>query len=236
MSCVTIFTDGASKGNPGPGGWAAIVADEKTVRELGGREERTTNNRMELQAVLEALAAAQRLSPSAIDIYADSSYVVLGATKWGSGWRKKGWLTSQKEPVLNRDIWEPLLESLDTITTRIEWHTVGGHVNIPGNERVDEIASSLALGESVELYEGSRAGYSVDLDNIAHDADMHKKKSDSRTRSKQKAFSYVSEVGGVVQVHRTWAECEARVRGKRARFKKALTADDEAAIVRAFSK
>lgn len=233
---VVIFTDGASKGNPGPGGWGAVVADNERVVELGGREENTTNNRMELTAAHEALAHAAALEPSEIDIYADSSYVIRGALSWGKGWRRNGWITSTKQPVLNRDLWEPFLDLLDSLSASVRWHNVGGHVGIGGNERVDEIASGYALGETVPLYTGARSEYPVDLANIDVDERLQEKKSASRSRSKAKAYSYVSEVDGVVQVHRTWAECEQRVRGKKARFKKALSKAEEEQMVAEFSR
>jgi ribonuclease HI len=133
--------------------------------------------------------------------------------------------------VLNRDLWEPLLELIDSLGAKISWHNVGGHVGIGGNERVDEIASGYATGDAPPLYSGARGEYPIDLANIEVDASLHQKKSESRSRSKAKAYSYVSEVDGIVEVHKTWAECEARVRGKRARFKKALTAEEEREIV-----
>lgn len=236
MTKLIIFTDGASKGNPGPGGWGAIVASDERVTELGGRETQTTNNRMELQAAYEALLRAATLSASEIDVYADSSYVIQGALTWGRGWRRNDWVTASKQPVLNRDLWEPFLDLLDSIAAKIRWHNVGGHVGIGGNERVDEIASSYALGKDLPLYSGARGEYPIDLTNINVDENLQQKKSESRSRSKAKAYSYVSEVDGIVQVHRTWAECEARVRGKKARFKKALSAHEEAEIVQAFSQ
>lgn len=234
MAKITIFTDGASKGNPGPGGWGALVADETQVQELGGAEPHTTNNRMELLAAYEALAHAAALAPKQIDLYLDSSYVMNGATKWGSGWRRNGWITSTKQSVINRDLWERLLDLLDTIKAPIRWINVGGHVGIAGNERVDVIASGLALGESVELYSGPRATYGIDIANVSFDEKKQQEKSDSRARAKLKAYSYVSEVDGVVQVHETWGQCEARVRGKRARFKKAVSASEEAEIKKSF--
>lgn len=236
MSRIVIFTDGASKGNPGPGGWGAIVADVTRVEELGGTEANTTNNKMELKAVLEALTKAATLSAQDIDIYADSSYVIQGATKWGTGWRRNGWMTSDKKPVLNKDLWEPLLDVIDTIPGKISWHNVGGHIGIPGNERVDEIADAFATGQHVDLYGDSRESYGVDITHVRFDENLKKKKSASRERSKAKAYSYVSAVDGIVKVHKTWGECEARVRGKSARFKKALSAQDEGELVRAFSR
>jgi len=235
MSKIVIFTDGASKGNPGPGGWGAIVADEKLVEELGAGESNTTNNRMELRAAFDALAHAAKWSATHIDIYTDSSYVIGGATKWGSGWRRNGWITSTKQSVSNRDLWEPFLNLLDEIAATMRWHNVGGHVGIAGNERVDTIASGFALGAPIRLYSGPRAGYGIDIANMTVDESLQQKKSETRSRAKMKAFSYISEVDGEVLVHKTWGECEARVRGKKARFKKAVSAEEEAQIIRSFS-
>lgn len=236
MKNLIIFSDGASKGNPGKGGWGAIIAGDDFVEELAGREEHTTNNRMELKAALEALACAETYQPDHVDVYTDSAYVIGGATGWIKGWERNGWVTSTKQPVLNRDLWEVLAVSLDRLHGKLRWHNVGGHIGIPGNERVDSLASDRALGKDVELYRGPRASYSVDISHVEFDESLKEKKSASRERSKAKAYSYVSEVDGKVEVHKTWAECEARVRGKKARFKKALSAQDESALVAQFSK
>lgn len=235
MEKIIIFTDGASKGNPGPGGWGALVANDEKVRELGGREEKTTNNRMELRATLEALAHAATLPSAPLELHTDSSYVINGATKWTKGWVARGWLTAQKEKVMNRDLWEALLDAIEKCPGGIEWKYVGGHVGIAGNERVDKIASDFAEGKRVELYDGPRARYGIDIENTAHDEAKHKEKSASRSRSKLAAYSYVSLVDGAVRVHKTWAECLARVQGKKARFKKAISAAEEAQIIKEFS-
>ncbi len=233
-----IFCDGASKGNPGPGGWGAIVSYQGRVEELGGSEKHTTNNRMEMTAALRALQHAASFSGTSdahIVLHTDSSYLINGITKWVRGWKTRGWKTAEKKDVLNRDLWE----ELDAVVSRlpkIEWKYVGGHVGIAGNERVDEIASDLALGKHVELHTGTRESYAHDIESIVHDEEKKKMKSATSTRSKQKAHSYVSCVDGEVRVHRTWSECEARVRGKRARYKKSLSPADEAAIISEFKK
>jgi ribonuclease HI len=236
MDEVIIFCDGASKGNPGPGGWGAVVAAGERVVELGGREERTTNNRMELTAALRALERVSKKAAAPVVVHTDSSYVINGITKWVHGWQRNGWLTKEKKDVLNKDLWGPLVEAVQNVPHGIAWEYVGGHVGIKGNERVDTIASDFAENKKVELYDGPRAVYGIDLSDLGHDAGLAETKSSSRTRSKAKAHSYVSLVDGVVEVHRTWAECEARVRGKTARFKKALSADDEARLIEEFSK
>jgi ribonuclease HI len=231
---IVIFCDGASKGNPGAGGWGAIVVVGSAIHELGGFEKNTTNNRMELCAALEALEKARTLSNGEVTVYTDSSYVINGITKWVMGWQRNGWLTQEKKPVLNQDLWEPLVKAVENFDTVINWEYVGGHVGIEGNERVDSIASDLALGKKIDLYTGPIDGYLIDVKNIKFDKNLVKAKSDTKARSKLKAYSYVSMVGGVVMKHKTWAECEARVRGKAARFKKALSEEDEANIVKEF--
>ncbi len=234
-SDITIFCDGASKGNPGRGGWGAIVAVDAEVYELGGFEAHTTNNRMELRAALEALTKARTLSNAKVTAYTDSNYVINGITKWVHGWQKNGWVTKDKKRVMNQDLWEPLLIAVEAFDSAIVWEYVGGHVGVAGNERVDTIASDFAEGKKVELYAGPLSGYSIDVANIDFDAALVKTKSASKERSKAKAYSYVSKVDGKVLVHKTWAECEARVKGKTARYKKSLSPEDETEIIKDFS-
>jgi Ribonuclease HI len=134
---VDIYTDGACKGNPGPGGWGALLTYADKRRELFGGEAETTNNRMELTAVIEALKALKR--PCIVRLYTDSTYVKNGIEAWIHNWKKNGWKTANKKPVKNSDLWQ----SLEQETTRhtIEWHWVKGHANHPGNERADELAN-----------------------------------------------------------------------------------------------
>lgn len=158
---ITIYTDGSSKGNPGPGGWGAIVVSDKFVKELGGREDMTTNNRMELMAAIESLKSVD--STDLITLYSDSQYVIKGMTEWIEGWQRKGWKNSQKKPVLNRDLWELLLEASQG--KNIEWKYVKGHAENPGNNRCDEIATTFADNEPTKLYDGTIDRYSI---KIAH--------------------------------------------------------------------
>jgi ribonuclease HI len=236
MEEIIIFCDGASKGNPGRGGWGAIVSRGNHVAELGGREAHTTNNRMELTAALKALELAASQANAPVVVHTDSSYVINGITKWVHGWKRNGWVTKEKKDVLNKDLWVPLVEAVQSLPNGIAWEYVGGHVGIKGNERVDEIASDFAEGVDVKLYRGPKENYGIDINDLSHSAELKEKKSSSKSRSGAKAFSYVSRVDGVIQVHQTWAECEARVKGKSARFKKALSQEDEAAIIEDFSK
>jgi ribonuclease HI len=150
-----IYTDGASRGNPGPGGWGSVIITPDKVVELGGRDEMTTNNKMELLAAIEALKSVN--VPYPISLYTDSQYVIKGMTEWIDGWIAKGWRNSQKKPVMNRDLWESLLAA--SSGKSIEWEFVRGHNENPGNERCDEIATRLADKETFTLYNGPRDKY-----------------------------------------------------------------------------
>ena len=136
MSDVTIYTDGACSGNPGPGGWGAILMHGETRKELSGGETATTNNRMELQAAIEALNALKR--PCKVAVYTDSVYVRDGITKWIKGWERNGWRTAAKKPVKNAELWQALQAALQPHD--IDWHWVKGHAGHPENERADELA------------------------------------------------------------------------------------------------
>ena len=140
MKRVEIFTDGACKGNPGPGGWGAILRMGEHEKELSGGEPDTTNNRMEMTAVIEALNALRQ--PCEIVLHTDSTYVIDGITKWIHGWQKRGWKTAGKKPVLNQDLWLALLDAARPHA--ISWHWVKGHSGHPENERADRLASDEA--------------------------------------------------------------------------------------------
>lgn len=133
---VTIYTDGACQGNPGPGGWAALLKFGKHEKELTGSEPDTTNNRMELTAALEAIKALKE--PCQIDFYTDSEYLKKGITEWVSNWKRKGWKTAAKKPVKNQDLWKALDEAVQR--HQIEWHWLRGHAGHRENERVDKLA------------------------------------------------------------------------------------------------
>lgn len=140
MKPVEIFTDGACKGNPGPGGWGALLRMGAHERELRGHEAETTNNRMELIAVIRALEALRE--PCAVTLCTDSRYVIDGFTLWLAGWQKRGWINASRQPVRNRDLWEALIKAAQG--HRITWRWVRGHTGHPENERVDRIASEAA--------------------------------------------------------------------------------------------
>jgi ribonuclease HI len=141
LSKVSIFTDGACKGNPGPGGWGAILrAASGKERELSGGEAPSTNNRMELTAAIEGLNALAR--PCSVDLYTDSVYVRDGITKWIHGWRKNGWRTADRKPVKNLELWQALVEA--AAPHQVRWHWVKGHAGHPENERADLLACAEA--------------------------------------------------------------------------------------------
>ena len=139
MNEVVIYTDGACKGNPGPGGWGAWLKSGATEKELFGGELNTTNNRMELTAVIEGLAALKR--PCKVILYLDSQYVRMGITEWIRGWKAKGWRTSTKQPVKNVELWQKLDKLVAEGGHVIEWRWVKGHSGDVGNERADMLAN-----------------------------------------------------------------------------------------------
>ena|SRR3990167_5395715 len=152
---IRIYTDGSSKGNPGPGGWAAVIFYNSKVREIAGREDNTTNNRMEMVAVIESLKSTKE--GENIEIYSDSEYLIKGITMWVHSWQKNNWRTKAKDPVLNQDLWELLIE--ETEKRKVEWNKVVGHSGHTLNERCDEIATTMADGKKIDLYNGKESKY-----------------------------------------------------------------------------
>jgi len=177
MEKITIYTDGSSRGNPGPGGWGAIIINEAQgarlpapersdggqasqkaqVKEIGGREKETTNNKMELTAAIRALKAVREGRP--IEIHTDSEYLMKGITIWIKGWQKNNWRTKDRRDVLNKELWLLLLEAVGG--RNISWKKVAGHSGHALNDRCDKIATSLAEGKPVKLYNGPKQGYSL---------------------------------------------------------------------------
>ncbi|OHA88225.1 MAG: hypothetical protein A2653_00590 [Candidatus Zambryskibacteria bacterium RIFCSPHIGHO2_01_FULL_43_25] len=246
---MKIFTDGASRGNPGPGGWGAIVVfssrkndENREVVELGGREKNTTNNRMELVALIQALQFVKNqesgIKNREIKVFTDSAYLLNGATRWLQLWEEKNWKTTGKKDVLNKDLWKKLFKLLNNFN--IEFKLLLGHSGIPANERCDEIATAFAdlpaqaSGKKPKLYSGVLENYGIDLSvaSVRPQAKSRKLK----TKSSRKPYSYVSEVKGIVKVHETWAECEKRVKGvSGARFKKVFSGEEESELVKQWS-
>lgn len=222
MKEVEIYCDGSAIGNPGPGGWGAVIADKARAKEIGGYVAHTTNNRMELVAPTEALSIIK--TRAKVTIHTDSQYVINGITKWVFGWQKNDWKTKEKKDVLNKEFWQALVEV--SAKHDVEWKHVKGHSGVALNERADMIANGFARKEDVKLFYGSIAKYNALL------KEMPKARIVSSSKSKKgKAYSYVSLVDGVTKVHATWAECEARVKGKHAKYKKSLSVTEEKALL-----
>ena len=231
---IIIYSDGACSGNPGPGGWGAIVSDMMSVYELGDADVSTTNNRMELNGVIRALefvVKSKELAESdTVQIFTDSVYVIRGITQWIHGWKKRDWKNSENEDVLNQDLWQQLDAVVFKAKTRhkLIWSYVKGHAGIPGNERCDQIAVSFSKNEFVSLYRGSATSYVFDigeLPEIRPLPEMKGKGAPSSVRS-----WYISLVNGVFSRHETWSQCEALVKGRPAKFKKVSSEEEEKAV------
>lgn len=236
---IVVFTDGASKRNPGPGGWGVvIVTPDGHVTELGGGAALTTNNKMELTGAIEALTRIADVD-GPLAVYTDSTYVIQGIESWVHNWKRRGWKTATGGEVMNRELWEALSSLTAARGPRsITWHYVRGHSGIPGNERVDEIADAFAVQGRATLYDGPLAGYGVPILDIPDDTSVPARSKPAgggsgSGRSKGPAYSYLSVVDGKPMRHSTWADCERRVKGRSgARFKKATSDVDQAAILR----
>jgi ribonuclease HI len=229
------FSDGAASGNPGPGGWAAILlSPDGHVTEVGGGDPHTTNNRMELTGAIRALAHADP-ARGPVAVYTDSTYVIRGIREWIWNWKRRGWKTAEGADVLNRDLWEVLLAEVTRHgKDRVEWHYVRGHVGTPGNERCDEIAVAFSRNKAkdAQLYFGPLIGYSRPLLDLPEDTALPARTSKGAGK-KAPAHSYLSLIDGTPMRHATWAECERRVKGQSgARFKKAASASHELEILR----
>lgn len=237
-SSVIIYTDGACSGNPGPGGWGAVVCfGPDNIVEMGGGAVPTTNNRMETEAALHALEKVASVgTKSSIAIYTDSTYLIRGITQWVWAWKKKGWRTAEGQPVTNRDIWERLLEVVIQIgRSQISWNYVRGHQGTPGNERCDEIAVAFSQGRTPDLFRGSQAAYHFDVMTPPPPQALPEMKPKSGPAAKP--LAYLSNIGGVIERHPDWASCERRVKGRSgAKFKKVMNEAEEQALLREWGK
>lgn len=263
---IVVFTDGSSRGNPGRGGYGVVAIypnahGEMYVDELGGREELTTNNRMELLAVIEGIKnfigyySDAELRDIMFNFYVDSKYVLQGATSWIHGWKRNGWRTAGgKEDVKNRDLWEEFDTLVSKHGIQSKWNLIEGHAGVFGNERCDVIATGYAdfnggasvsadgIKKSIGLYSGPLSAYQTseegkDILNLeaVNQESKDKLKARKKSSSSAPAFSYISMVDGNIQTHATWKECEDRVKGKsKARFKKSASKSDEDQIKNEF--
>ncbi len=234
---VVVYTDGASRGNPGPGGFGAVIVFETgKVVECGGHADVTTNNRMELQGAISALDTIFAREPKGtvlVRVCTDSTYVLKGITEWIYGWEKNGWKTKTGDEVLNRDLWEPLVQKLRSMkmTRDVQFEKVSGHSGDFGNERADIVATAFADKEKIVLFTGEYADYEA---LFKESAINRPKKAGS---NKGKAWSYVSQIGGSIYTDPSWELCKKRVDGvKGARFKKVTSEEEEATLIREWSQ
>ncbi len=252
---IVIYSDGSSRGNPGPGGYGSIAVYPDShgrikVDEFGGKEALTTNNRMEMMALLKALESfvdyyqENDIKKTCI-IHTDSGYLINGITTWIKGWKRNNWITQGKEDVKNADIWKSIDEVLIKLKSNgfaFEWRQVPGHAGVPGNERCDVIATSFADGNPEDLYSGFAEDYShQDVLVLISEQEIKtfkdNKKSASGKSKSAIAYSYVSMVDGQIFKDQTWAECEKRVKGtSKAKFKKSFSKSNEDEIVSEFLK
>lgn len=234
MQSITLYTDGASRGNPGPGGWAAIIMTGSEVIELAGAQKPATNNQMELEAVIQGLGFIEKkFGKVSVELHADSRYVLNGIESWIDGWVRNGWKTMAKKPVENKAQWMKLMKSRDFFGRSLALNKVDGHSGHLYNDRCDELAVAAALGKKPKLFKGSAKEYETELGDTPPKSPV--KKSSSSTKNKGAAYSYVSLVGGTVYVDKDWATCEKRVKGKNAKFKKVFSKEEETSLVQDYT-
>lgn len=219
---IRIYTDGACLGNPGPGGWAALIDADGRREEISGAAPQTTNNRMELTAVIEALRRVP--PPTPVRVITDSQYVLQGMTRWLPGWRRRGWRTADGQPVLNRDLWEQLV-ALDG--GRVQWEWVRGHQRHPENTRVDALARARAREAQAQRCSTAAQGAGPPVPPRPGGPG-----DGAAAQERPRWPSYLSLVDGELRRHADWPSCQQRVQGKRgARFKKCRSAAEEHATV-----
>ena len=221
-----LYTDGACSGNPGPGGWGYVFVnfENKKIFEGGGPQNATTNNRMEMTAVIEGLREAVRQKFKSVLVMSDSTYVIRGFTQWRHGWKKRGWLTAEGQPVSNKDLWQLLDQVSQSI--KIDWLYVRGHQGTPGNERVDEIAVAFSKNEYIDLhYNSNFSEYIFDVTEMPVGEALPDKK--SKSSGAKKPVFYVSYVNGVLVRHQDWTSCERTVKGQPKALYKKVSSEEE---------
>lgn len=221
-----LYTDGACSGNPGPGGWGFVLVDsaQNKVFEGGGFDPSTTNNRMEMTAVIEGLKSAKMKNIKSLLVLSDSTYVIRGFTQWRHAWKKRGWKTQEGADVSNQDLWQ----ELDQVSygLKLDWRYVRGHQGTPGNERVDQIAVAYSKRDPIHMYNG------ISPDNFLFDVTVLPageplpENSWQKPAASKSAF-YVSLVNGVLTRHTDWASCERSVKGQSKALYKKVSSEQE---------
>lgn len=227
MANLVVYGDGACSGNPGPGGWAYLMAHgpTQTVWERSGFAAATTNNRMELGALLEALRDIKAKYPqeTSVKFFWDSSYVVNGFNQWLFGWAKRGFTKADGTPISNLDLWQAVWELKKSLPP-LQMTQIPGHSGLPGNERVDELSVAQSQQSPIPEYNGPLANYPITITDLLAGA-AHV---DTAGLSGMSYPAYISLINGNLVRHLTWPECQAHVKGKSAKFKKVKNAAEEA--------
>jgi ribonuclease HI len=231
---VVLYTDGASRGNPGPGGWAAIIVSGDTVTELAGAKKPATNNQMELEAVIRGLDFVKEKEGNVpVALHADSRYVLNGLERWLDTWVRNGWMTMAKKPVENKTQWQKLLVLRDHFGKNLKLVKVEGHSGHRYNDRCDELAVAAALAKKPKLFNGSVNAYATFL--IENPPKSVVKKKSPISSNKGAAYSYVSLVDGKVHADKDWSTCEQRVKGKNAKYKKVFSKAEETELIQDYT-
>lgn len=233
---IIVFTDGACSGNPGPGGWGAVVVlPNHQVQELGSGDPSTTNNRMEMSGVIGALEYLEKTDGD-IQLFTDSTYVIRGITQWVWAWKRNQWRTAEGKEVLNKDLWEVLFQWVQKRKSQgaLHWNYTRGHMGTPGNERCDQIGVAFSKRERISLYSGSIDNYPIDILDLPQPEPLPEMKSYNKGEKKE-AFSYLSNIGGIVYRHKDWGSCERRVKGQSgAKFKKTKSPQEEKEVLKSW--
>lgn len=228
-----LFTDGACSGNPGKGAWAFVAIElredlsKSPVFEMAGYEDHTTNNRMELMALMSAIRWLAKKDFDQAAIWTDSKYALEGLRSWMFGWQKRNWLTQEGNPVSNKDLWQEALQlekDLGPLWKKIKLEKLPGHHGILGNERCDQLARECISQQHADTYEGPLKDHPFGMDML---------KTEPAKAQGLGEFWYLSLIAGSAQRHKTWPECEAFVRGKKgAKFKKVYSVQEETLILK----
>ncbi|MEK7383941.1 MAG: ribonuclease HI [Elusimicrobiota bacterium] len=233
-----LFSDGACSGNPGPGGWACVlVTSQGQVRELAGRQDAATNNRMEMLGVISGLRAIADQPGKAV-IHTDSTYVLGGITGWIRGWKRRGWTTAAGEPVKNEDLGRQL-DDLGAARGKggVEWRWVKGHDGHDANERCDELAVALCRKKHVQLYSGPLLSYPHGALAPSDHAPLPERSKAKKSSAPSGPVTYLSLLEGRLEKHSTWKECEARVKGRSgAKFKKVRSPQEEKSVLEGWGR
>lgn len=231
---VIIYTDGSSRGNPGLSGWAVIVFAGGLVWELVGSQKNATNNQMELQAAIEGLKFAQaKFGLIEVKLHVDSRYVLNGLQSWLTKWSQNNWQTIAKKPVENKKLWQELFSLKNYFGSQLKLIKVLGHSGDLYNDRCDELAVKSALGQQVELFEGSEKKYQEFLKSNPPSSPLKKKVAKSSNRGI--AYSYVSLVEGKVYIDPNWEACKKRTHGKKSKYKKVFSKAEETGLIQDYT-